>query len=253
MPKNVGIGQAQGLSGVGQRLVKGLKGTADRAVHQREYHYHGGKDGGFINAVEIKNLLGVLAHGHVAVANGQLYITVFQQIGQLVKAVGALGITLCHGQGHLVLQQVNAAAGHQQILALGVLLGIILQRTIQSVHLLGSGGNEQVTYGPLLDLGQQLAGGIKVEADPYVFVFSHVLVTDGGEGLREGGCGKHRQLYGFIILFAVFAAAGHQAQSHDQRQEQGNKLFHRGFSFLTFVYISAQFFCEDNGGRGSCA
>ena len=46
VPKNIGIGQAQGLSGVGQRLVKGLKGTTDRAVHQREYHHHGGKDGG---------------------------------------------------------------------------------------------------------------------------------------------------------------------------------------------------------------
>ena len=46
MPEDVGVGQAQGLSGVGQRLVKSLKRAANRAVHQGKYHYHRGEDGG---------------------------------------------------------------------------------------------------------------------------------------------------------------------------------------------------------------
>ena len=44
-PENVGVGEPERLAGVGQRLVKGLKGSAHRAVHQREDDDRGGEDG----------------------------------------------------------------------------------------------------------------------------------------------------------------------------------------------------------------
>ena len=209
----------------------------------------GGGQCGFIQAVIIKNFHGVLTHGHIAVAHGQQHIAALEQLGELVKALNALGIALGHRQRDLVFQQVHAAVGDNEVQTVGILLGVILQASVNGVHLLECGGNEQIAVGTLLELLEQCAGGIEVIGDGDIGVGLLIGLLEGVHGLRHGGGGKHDQLYRLIrgLLCGVvpglsiaggigtavgLAAAGGEGQGQAQGQQQGQILFHVGSSFL---------------------
>ena len=207
-------------------------------------------DGGLIDAVVVEDLQGILAHRHVAVADGQHHITVLQQLGKLVEALNALGIAFGNGERHLVFQQVHTAVGDDEVKPVGVLLGITDEAAVHGVHLLGGGGNEQVAVRALLDLGEQLARGIKVIGNGHVGIVLLVHFLELVHGLRHrGGC-EHDQLHrltgggfrgGAVLRLGTvagvgvgvgFTAAGGEGQGQAQGQQQGQILFHVGSSFL---------------------
>ena len=65
--------------------------------------------------------------------------------------------------------EVLLAIGNSDV-PVGVLLGITDQAAVHGVHLLGSGGDKQVTLRALLDLLEQGAGGIEVICNGHVGV-----------------------------------------------------------------------------------
>ena len=115
-------------------------------------------------------------------------------LGQRIEAVDALIAILGHAQNDLVLQQVHAGIAVHEVQSFGVHIGG--SGAVQLVHLLLTGGDEQVAVRAFLDLGLEGAGGVEVEAEGHLRVFCRVGLTDGGEGLGEGCGGKHDQLHG---------------------------------------------------------
>lgn len=203
-------------------------------------------DGGLVDIIELEDLLGVLADGDVRVADGELHIDALEEIGELIETVDALGIAVRDGEGNLVFQQIDAAAREEHVQTVGVLLGVILERAVELVHLLGGGGDEQVTDGALLDLLIERTGGVIVEDERHILVIGHVLFTDGVEGLGEGGGGEHGQRDPVTVGARLgVIAAGHERERHDQRQQQGYKFFHR----FVLPFMSGCF-CRIIGSRG---
>ena len=208
------------------------------------------RDGGLVDAVVVEDLQGVLTHGHVAVADGQHHIAVLQQLGKLIKALNALGIAGGNGERHLIFQQVHTAVSDDEIKPVGVLLGITDEAAVHGVHLLGGGGDEQIAVRALLDLGEQLAGGIEVIGNGHVGIILLVHFLELVHGLRHGGGGEHDQLHrltgrgfrggiirGLGIVGSVggrfrLGAAGGEGEGQAQGQQQRQTLFHVGSSFL---------------------
>ena len=100
---------------------EGVSGVNDAAVHSRLADLGGDfldigsvsqavGNSGFIDAIIGEDLLGILAHGYVAVTDGQKHVAALQQLGQLVETLDPLRIAFRHSQGHLVLQQVQTGA-----------------------------------------------------------------------------------------------------------------------------------------------
>ena len=207
-------------------------------------------DGGLVDAIVVEDLQGILAHGHVAVADGQHHIAVLQQLGKLVKAFNALGIAGGNGERHLVFQQVHTAVGDDEVKAVGILLRITDQAAVHGVHLLGSGGDKQVTLRALLDLLEQGAGGIEVICNGHVGVVLLVHFLELVHGLRHRGGSEHDQLHrltgggfrgGVVLRLRTvsgvgtgvgFTAAGGEGQGQAQGQQQRQTPFHVGSSFL---------------------
>ncbi|CAN4038384.1 hypothetical protein KMBAHK_KMBAHK_17495, partial [Dysosmobacter welbionis] len=125
----------EGVGGVDHAAVHGaLRDLGGDLLHVGAVGQHAGTGQGLlIQTVVGEDLLGVLAHWNVAVAHGQEHIAAGQQPRQLVKGLDALGVALGNGQGHLVLQQVQAGGAIHQVQALGVLLAAL---GVQLVHLL---------------------------------------------------------------------------------------------------------------------
>lgn len=147
-----------------------------------------------VQSVVGKDLLGVLAHGHIAVAHAEQNAPGLEVLGQRIEAVDALIAILGHAQNDLVLQQVHAGIAVHEVQSFGVHIGG--SGAVQLVHLLLTGGDEQVAVRAFLDLGLEGAGGVEVEAEGHVGVLGRVNLADGGEGLGEGCGGKHDQLHG---------------------------------------------------------
>ena len=175
-----------------------------------------------IQVVVSKDLLGILAYRHVAVAHGQQYRARLQGLGQIVIGVDVGRIALRHAQSHLVLQQVDAAALEHEIQPVGV--GILVLGRVQLIHLFGRRGDKHVAGGSLGDLGLQRAGGVEGEHQVDVPMSRLVFGLDLCQRLRHGGGGKYDQ---FRLLRGFGApAAGGQAQRHHQRHQQSKYLFH---------------------------
>ena len=209
--------------------------------------------------VEGEDLLRVLADGHVAVAHGEEDVAGLERLDQLVKALDALGIALGDDQGDLVLQQIHAAALQHEVEPVGVLLRVA--GYVERVHLLGSGGNEQIAFRTLLDLGLQRAGGVEVVSDGHAGIGGLVHGLDlrhrlghrgGGEDdeldlFRRGrGLFGGSRLSGFGLLCRLFgrrsgcrgrglSAAGCQRKDHAERQQQCWDFFH--FFCLLFPFF----------------
>lgn len=119
------------------------------------------------------------AHGHILVAQSDPLARIGADV---LKALDVGGVSLGNRQNDLVLQQINAGVGVDEILIL------------QGVHLLLSGREEQIAVRALLDLGLQGTGGIKVEDQLHVGGHGLVLLRDLVQGLRQGSSGKDGQL-----------------------------------------------------------
>ena len=233
----------------------GVRGVDDAAVGGGLTHLRGDlldivavgqliRDGGLVNAVVVEDLQGVLAHGHVTVADGQHHISPLEQLGKLVKALYALGVALGNGERHLVFQQVHTAVSDDEVKPVGIFLRVADEAAVHRVHLRGSGGDEQVAVCALLDLGEQLAGGIEVVGDGDLGRGGLVKLRDLGQSLRHGGGGEHDQLDriagGFFHRGAVpgrgsggsiggavgLGAAGGQREHEGEREEQRYEPFH---------------------------
>ena len=153
-----------------------------------------------------EDLLGVLADRYIAVADGKQHITARELFREVVKALHTLRVALRHSQRYLVLEQVDAGAVQQLIQTVRVLVGVVLERAVQRVHLLGRCGDEYVAVRALLDLGEQVAGGGKVERQGDVRVNRLVVLCNLVQGLGHGGRRKDGQLYG-ICRIAIGRAA----------------------------------------------
>ena len=105
-----------------------------------------------------EDLLGVLADRNVAVADGKQHVTARELPCEVVKALDALRVALRYSQRYLVLEQINAGAVQQLIQTVRVLVGVVLERAVECVHLLGRCGDEYVAVRAFLDLGEQIAG-----------------------------------------------------------------------------------------------
>ena len=105
----------------------------------------------FGKAVVFKDLLSVLPHGHVLVAHGHKYVPGLEPLGQLVKGLDSGGIALGHGQGDLVFQNVGAGALEHKVQPVGIDVGG--GGTVQLIHLLLPGGDEDVAVGAGRNLG----------------------------------------------------------------------------------------------------
>jgi len=112
---------------------------------------------------------------------------------QLLKALDLLGVLCRDGQGDLVFQQIHPAAGLYEVQLIRVFLG--LGGSIQLVHLFLTGADEQVTDCPLLDLGLEGAGRVKIEPELHLRVIQGILLPNGGEGLGQRSRSKHGQLH----------------------------------------------------------
>lgn len=94
--------------------------------------------------------MGVLAHGNVRVAHGELDVASLEVLGELVEAVDVSGIALGHHERDLVLQDVEARVALDEVEALLVAADV---RGVELVHLLLAGGDEHVALRALLDHG----------------------------------------------------------------------------------------------------
>ena len=133
-----------------------------------------------------EDLLGVLAHGHVGVAHGELDVAGLEVLGEVFEAVDVLGVAIGDDEGDLVLEDVEAGVVLDEVKAL---LVVLLGLGVKGVHLLLAGGDEDVALGALLDLGLEGARGIEVEGD-----LDALLAREGlgglGEALGHGGGGE---------------------------------------------------------------
>ena len=93
-----------------------------------------------VQSVVGKDLLGVLAHGHIAVAHAEQNVPGLEVLGQRIEAVDALIAILGHAQNDLVLQQVHAGIAVHEVQSFGVHIGG--SGAVQLVHLLLTGGDE---------------------------------------------------------------------------------------------------------------
>ena len=153
----------------------------------------GSGQSGFVQIVVSQDLLGVLAHGYIAVAHAEEDVFCLQVFCQRIKAVDALLIALRHAEHDLVFQQVHAAVAVHKVQSLGVHLG--RGGAVQLVHLLLTGRDEEVAVCALLDLGLEGARRIKVEAEGHIGVLSGVSLADSSQGLgQRGGC-KNDEFY----------------------------------------------------------
>ena len=114
-------------------------------------------------------------------------------LGQAVEAVNALVAALGYTEHDLVLQQIHTAFGIHKVQALGVHLSG--SGAVQLVHLLLTGGDEQVAVRTLLDLGLEGSGRVKVEAEGHAGVLCRVGLGNGVQGLGQGGGSKNDQLH----------------------------------------------------------
>ncbi len=130
-----------------------------------------------------QDLLGVLAHRHIAVAHAEQDVLSLQVLGQSIKAVDALVAALGHTEDDLVFQQVHAGGGVHEVQTVGVYVG--RSGDVQLVHLFLTGGEEEVAVSALLDLGLESTGGIKVEAEGDARVLGRVVLGDGVQGLGQ--------------------------------------------------------------------
>ena len=158
-----------------------------------------------------------------------------QQLGQLVKTLNSRGVPLRDRQSYLVFQQVNAAAGHQHVQTVGVFLRILGQSSVQSVHLGGRRGDEQITLRPLLDLRQQGPGGAEVEGQRHIGRCILVKICNLRQSLRHGCGGKHHQFHRlrfpalrFFLRGSLLRllSAGRQGQRQRECQHQRTNFFH---------------------------
>ena len=104
-------------------------------------------------------------------------------LGQSIKAVDALVAALGYTEDDLVFQQVHAGGGVHEVQTVGVHVG--RSGDVQLVHLLLTGGEEEVAVSALLDLGLESTGGIKVEAEGDARVLGRVVLGDGVQGLGQ--------------------------------------------------------------------
>ena len=128
----------------------------------------------------------------------------------------------------------QSIAFDEHIKTVRVLVSVVLECAVQRIHLLGSGGNEQIAHSTFLDLGEQLAGGIEVEANRHVRIFLHVLLTDGGQGLSQGGGSEDCQLDGLGSLNGLFLNNRLSAMTRTRRNASNFFIF--GFPFLMWVF-----------------
>ena len=164
-----------------------------------------------IQLVVTENLLGILTDRYIAVADGKQHVTVLQLFRKIVKALDSLRVAFRHSQCYLVLEQVDAGAALQLIQTVRVLVGIVLERAVECVHLLGCCRDEHVAVRAFLDLGEQVAGGGKVERQGDVRVNALVVLCDPVQGLGHGGRRKYGQLCGICrthVLSCTVAALG---------------------------------------------
>ena len=104
-------------------------------------------------------------------------------LGQRIEAVDALIAILGTHRTTFVLQQVHAGIAVHEVQSFGVHIGG--SGAVQLVHLLLTGGDEQVAVRAFLDLGLEGAGGVEVEALKVTpGVLGRVDLADGGEGAR---------------------------------------------------------------------
>ena len=146
-----------------------------------------------IQIIVSQDLLGVLTHGHITVAHAEQDILCLQVLSQAVEAVNPLVAALGYTEHDLVLQQIHTAFGIHKVQALGVSLSG--SGAVQLVHLLLTGGEEQVAVRTLLDLGLEGSGRVKVEAEGHAGVLCGVGLGNGVQGLGQGGGSKNDQLH----------------------------------------------------------
>ena len=127
--------------------------------------------------------MGVLANGNVAVAHRHKNRALLQLIGQVVKALDVLGVALGYAQSDPVLKQVYAGALKHEVQLVGAHFGI--GSNIQLIHLLLTGGDEQVALGAFLYLGLQGTGGIEVVSQRNVGRHGLIHFCDLVHGLRH--------------------------------------------------------------------
>ena len=148
----------------------------------------------FVQLVAGQDLLGVLAHRHIAVAHAEQDVLSLQVLGQRIEAVDALVGIFRDAQDDLIFQQIHAGIAVHEIQTLGVHLSG--SGAVQLVHLLLTCRKEQVTVCALLDLGLQGAGGVKVEAEGHAGVLRRIGLGDGVQRLGQGRCSEDDQLDG---------------------------------------------------------
>ena len=211
-----------------------------------------------IKAIVGKDLLGVLADGHVAVADGEHDVAALEEFSELVEALDALGVALGNGERDLVLKQVDAAVGHDEVKTVGVLVLVVNEAAVHGVHLLGGGGDEQVAVSTLADLGEELARGVKVVGDVDVGGNFLVHLGDLRQSFGHGGSGEDDKINALGVRIALgvvggcvvsLAAAGGQREHERKRKEQRQKLFH--VWILPFKFFLFRTFIEKRGDTGT--
>ena len=178
-----------------------------------------------IQAIEVEYLLCILAYRHIAVAHGHEDIARLQQLGQLVKALDALGVAFGNREDNLVFQEVDAAALQHKVQSVRVLLGIA--GGIQCVHLLRCGRDEDIAVRTLLDLGLQGTGGVEVVNQGNAGILRLIEFLDLIHRLRHGGRRKNDQ----FRLVCGEGAWCCQCNQQGQHQQQGDSFFHARYSF----------------------
>ena len=167
-----------------------------------------------------EDLLGVLADRNVAVADSKQHVTALQLVREVIKALHTLRVALRYGQRDLVLEQIDTDAVQQLVQTVRVLVGVILERAVECVHLLGCCRDKHVAIRAFLDLGEQVAGGGKVERQGDVRGNRLVVLCDPVQGLGHGGCRKDGQLCGIcrtrVHSCAVAALGCTAARQHCQ-------------------------------------
>ena len=161
-----------------------------------------------------------------------------------VIALDALGVAVGNDKGDLVLQEIDTAALQHEVKPVGVLFRVAGR--IELVHLLGSGGDEQVAVRTLLDLSLERAGGVEVAGDGHTGVCGLVQALDLRHRFGHGGGGEDDELdlFGGGGLFggdfgcgggrSGLLTAGCQREDHHQRQQQCKGFLHVVSSFPSF-------------------